>query len=152
MTASCLHTTLWGPCVCLTYTASLGLRNGSVLGSTGFSLCSVRFRRAPGSPLPNLGPSSRFQSLWRVSTQEYLLRKLQHSGTFCAKSFRFRSYEKCACKPFRIRSYKNTGLKVARFHTLTKNVGGRGPSPESGLRCPGNTGARQNNGTYARSG
>src|SRR5258708_16965623 len=59
-----------------------------------------------------------------ASTIEYRMRKSHRSETFSAKFFRFRSYEKCACKSFRIRSYKNIGLKVPRFHTLTKNTGG----------------------------
>jgi hypothetical protein len=60
------------------------------------------------------------------SHMEYILRYLQHYITLGHKSFRFHSYKKCACNPFRIHSYKNTGLKVPRFHTLTKNMGGEG--------------------------
>ncbi len=64
-------------------------------------LCLAQYTVDPARPSPV------------ASAIFYTFSKLQQSGIF------FR-------KPFRIRSYKNTGLKMSCFHTLTKNIGGRG--------------------------
>src|SRR5258708_5484330 len=67
-----------------------------------------------------------FQSRAEEPTIKFTLGKLSHREIIVRKSFRIRSYEKCACNSFRIHSYKNIGLKMPCFHTLTKNIGGRG--------------------------
>ena len=88
------------------------------------SLTPLCVERSSGSPQPSALAVSPLSAV--ASTKEYPLRKLDHRRIPRAKSFRIRSYEKCVCKFFRIRSYKNIGLKTPCFHTLTKNIGGRG--------------------------
>ncbi len=82
-------------------------------------VCESRFHRDVAQSL--LYPEER-----RARAVYYPLRKLHHSVILTAKPFRIRSYEKRPFNSFRIRSYKNVGLKVPCFHTLTKNIGGRG--------------------------
>src|SRR5271167_299395 len=50
---------------------------------------------------------------------------------FRVKSFRMRSYEKCARKPFKITSFENKELKVPSNHILAKKRGGGTP----GFKC-----------------
>jgi len=125
MTVSGFVTDHEASCATPKHSASSGVIRGSILGSTGFSLCSLRFHRGCTLGLRNLGPTIPCPSLQlEVSTQDYLLSNLHRSRICGAKPFRIRSYEKCVRNSFRTRSYKNTGLKVPHFHTLTKNMGG----------------------------